>query len=105
MCDVEYYGICVSEGLVLLFINDSANRDARRYADADRFDVGRKDTHHLSFGTGLHFCMGAGLARLEGIVALDEVLKRWPNWQIDHDHAKRAHTSTVRGWERLPVLV
>ena len=89
----------------MLLVNGSANRDERRYPDADRFDVGREDTHHLSFGIGVHFCMGAGLARLEGIVALDEVLRRWPDWEVDHAHAKRAHTSTVRGWERLPVRV
>jgi len=103
--DVEHHGTRVPEGSVMLLVNGSANRDERRYADADRFDVARKDTHHLSFGTGVHFCIGANLARLEGCVALDEVLKRWPDWQIDHDHAKRAHTSTVRGWERLPVRV
>jgi cytochrome P450 len=103
--DVELHGTRVPAGSAMLLVNGSANRDARRYVDADRFDVERKDTHHLSFGMGLHFCMGAGLARLEGCVALDEVLRRWPDWQVDHDHAKRAHTSTVRGWERLPVLV
>jgi cytochrome P450 len=103
--DVQHHGIRVPEGSALLLVNGSANRDARRYADADRFDVGRKDVQHLSFGVGVHFCMGAALARLEGCVALDEVLKRWPDWQLDHDRAKRAHTSTVRGWERLPVLV
>jgi cytochrome P450 len=89
----------------MLLVNGSANRDPRRYPDADRFDVGRKDTHHLSFGLGTHFCMGASLARLEGCVALEEVLKRWPDWEIDHERAKRAHTSTVRGWEKLPVRV
>jgi cytochrome P450 len=103
--DVEHHGVRVPGGSAILLINGSANRDERRYADADRFDVGRKDNHHLSFGIGVHFCMGASLARLEGCVALDEVLKRWPDWQVDHDHAKRAHTSTVRGWERLPVRV
>jgi len=103
--DVEHHGTRVPEGSSMLFLNGSANRDARRYTDPDRLDVGREDTHHLSFGTGLHFCMGASLARLEGCVALEEVLKRWPDWQVDHDRAKRAHTSTVRGWERLPVLV
>jgi cytochrome P450 len=105
MRDVEHHGTRVPEGSVVLLVNGSANRDARKYPDADRFDVTRKDTHHLSFGTGLHFCIGANLARLEGCLALDEVLKRWPDWQVDHDRAKRAHTSTVRGWERLPVLV
>ena len=103
--DVEHHGTRVPEGSAMLLVNGSANRDPRRYADADRLDVGREDTQHLSFGTGVHFCMGASLARLEGCVALDEVLKRWPDWEVDHDRAKRAHTSTVRGWERLPVRV
>jgi cytochrome P450 len=103
--DVEHHGVRVPEGSAILLVNGSANRDEGRYPDADRFDVGRADTQHLSFGVGVHFCMGASLARLEGCIALDEVLKRWPEWQIDHDHTKRAHTSTVRGWERLPVRV
>jgi cytochrome P450 len=103
--DVEHYGTRVPAGSAMLFVNGSANRDPRRYPDPDRFDVGREDTHHLSFGTGLHFCLGASLARLEGCVALEEVLARWPDWEVDHEHARRAHTSTVRGWERLPVRV
>jgi cytochrome P450 len=103
--DVEHHGTRVPAGSVMLFVNGSANRDPRRHPDPDRFDVGREDTQHLSFGTGLHFCLGASLARLEGCVALEEVLKRWPDWEVDHERAKRAHTSTVRGWERLPVVV
>ena len=59
--------------------------------------------HHVTFGFGLHFCMGAALARLEGRVALDEVLTRFPEWEVDYDKARRARTSTVRGWETLPV--
>ena len=59
----------------------------------------------MAFGYGLHFCLGAALARLEGRVALDEVLQRFPSWTVDWDRAKQARTSTVRGWERLPVLV
>ena len=58
-----------------------------------------------TFGYGLHFCLGAALARLEGRVALDEVLKRFPEWEVDWDNAKQALTSTVRGWEALPVVV
>ena len=59
---------------------------------------------HLTFGYGIHFCLGAALARLEGRVALDEVLKRFPEWEVDWDGAKLAPTSTVRGWETLPVF-
>ena len=60
--------------------------------------------HHLSFGYGIHFCLGAALARVEGRVALDEVLDRWPEWEVDWDGAKQAHTAHVRGWEKLPVI-
>lgn len=103
--DMQHYGTTVPEGSIMLLINGSANRDERRFADPDELDVRRNIDHHLSFGYGIHFCMGAALARLEGQVALEEVLDRWPDWQVDHDSATRAHTSTVRGWERLPVLV
>jgi cytochrome P450 len=103
--DLEHCGTKVPEGSVMLLLNGSANRDERRFPHPDELDVRRKIDHHLSFGYGIHFCMGAALARLEGQVALEEVLDRWPDWQVDHDNAKRAHTSTVRGWERLPVLV
>jgi len=101
--DVEHHGTTVREGSVMVLLNGSANRDDRRFPDGDRFDIRREMGHHLSFGYGLHFCLGAALARLEGRVALDEVLKRWTDWEVDHDRAVMAHTSTARGWERLPV--
>ena len=82
----------------------SGNRDERKFPDADRFDIHRKIDHHLAFGYGIHFCLGAALARLEGRVALDEVLQRFPTWEVDWDNAVQARTSTVRGWETLPVL-
>jgi cytochrome P450 len=103
--DVEHYGRRVPEGSVMVLLNGSANRDERRFADGDRFDIHREIGHHLSFGYGLHFCLGAALARLEGRVALDEVLQRWTDWEIDWPNAVQARTSTVRGWEKLPALV
>src|SRR5262249_52374128 len=103
--DVEYYGRSVPAGSVMLLLNASGNRDERKFADGDRFDVRRKIDHHLAFGYGIHFCLGAALARLEGRVALDEVLQRFPDWEVDWDNAVQARTSTVRGWERLPVVV
>jgi cytochrome P450 len=102
--DAEYYGETVPEGTIMLLLNGSANRDDRHFPDGDRFDIHRAIDHHLSFGYGLHFCLGAALARLEGRVALDEVLNRWPDWEVDWDNVKQAHTPTVRGWEQLPVL-
>jgi len=101
--DVERHGQTVAEGSVMVLLNGSANRDERRFPDADRFDIHRRIGHHLSFGYGIHFCLGAALARLEGRVALDEVLRRFPEWDVDWERAKMARTSTVRGWESLPV--
>jgi cytochrome P450 len=103
--DFEIHGATVPAGSALLLINGSGNRDERRFEDADRFDVLRQIDHHLSFGYGLHFCLGAALARLEGRVALDEVIKRFPDFTVDIDNAVQARTSTVRGWDSLPVVV
>jgi cytochrome P450 len=103
--DVEYYGTTVPAGSAILLLVGSANRDERRYEDPDRFDIHRDNAQHLTFGYGLHFCLGAALARLEGRVALDEVLNRFPDWEVDHDNATMASTSTVRGWEILPAFV
>lgn len=102
--DVELHGRTVSEGDVLVLLNGSANRDERQFDDPDRFDVHRAVRRHLSFGFGIHLCLGAALARLEGRVALDEVLTRFPEWEVDYPNAVQARTSTVRGWESLPVL-
>jgi cytochrome P450 len=102
--DVEHYGRVVPAGSAIVLLNGSANRDDRRFEDGDRFDIHRKIDHHLSFGYGVHFCLGAALARLEGRVALDEVLQRFPEWEVDRENARLSPTSTVRGWETLPVV-
>jgi cytochrome P450 len=101
--DVALHGTPVPAGSALLLLNGSANRDDREFEDADRLDVRRRDVHHLSFGHGIHFCLGASLARLEGCVALEEILARWTEWEIDHERAEMARTSTVRGWKTLPA--
>lgn len=100
--DVEHYGHTVSEGSYMLLINASADRDPARHPDPDRFDIHRK-APHLGFGQGIHFCLGSALARLEARVAFEEVLTRWTDWDVDYDNARRAHTSSVRGWAQLPV--
>ncbi|HKY15807.1 MAG TPA: cytochrome P450 [Microthrixaceae bacterium] len=101
--DIEVAGTTIPAGHPILLISASANRDPRRYTDPDVFDIHRTDIHHLTFGFGLHFCLGASLARLEGRVALDELLNRFPEWDVDYDGMKLAPTSTVRGWERMPI--
>ena len=83
--DVERHGQTVPEGSVLVLLNGSANRDERHYPDGDTFDIHREVGRHLAFGYGIHLCLGAALARLEGRVALDEVLTRFPEWEVDYD--------------------
>jgi cytochrome P450 len=102
--DVECYGQSIPEGSVMLLLNGSANRDERHFPDGERFDIHRSGGH-LSFGQGLHFCLGSALARMQARVVLEEMLKRWPDWQVDYDNASKAHTSSVRGWAKLPVTV
>ncbi|MFZ0666018.1 MAG: cytochrome P450 [Acidimicrobiales bacterium] len=103
--DVEHHGQKIAAGSVVLLLNASGNRDERKFEDADRFDIHRKIDHHLAFGYGIHFCLGAALARMEGRISLDEVLKRFPTWDVDWENAVQARTSTVRGWETLPVIL
>ncbi len=103
--DVEWYGQTVPAGSALLCMVGAANRDPRRFADPDRFDIHRKKDMHLTFILGPHYCLGSALARLEGRVALEEILKRWPTWEVDWDAAKLQNTSSVRGWETLPLVV
>jgi cytochrome P450 len=103
--DVEYYDTTVPAGSAMLLLVGAACRDERRYVDPDRFDIHRTDGQHVVFGFGLHYCLGAALARLEGRVALDEILNRFPEWEVDYDNITLAPTSTVRGWERLPTFV
>ena len=100
--DVELYGQTVAAGSYMLLLNGSANRDEAHFDDPDRFDIHRRGGH-LSFGQGLHFCLGSALARLEARIAFEEVVKRWTDWEVDYANVAMAHTSSVRGWARLPV--
>ena len=101
----HFHGHDVPAGSTILLLAASANRDDRRFPDCESFDIHRDVGRHLGFGYGIHTCLGAALARLEGRVALEEVLGRFPEWELDLDHARLSPTSTVRGWETLPVTV
>ena len=103
--DFEAYGTTVPAGSSMLLLFGAANRDPARYDNPDTFDIHRDNKAHLTFGKGLHYCLGANLARLEGRVALDELLNRFPDWDIDYDNIQPAPTSTVRGWERLRIVL
>jgi cytochrome P450 len=101
--DTVCRGEKIAEGSVMLLLNGSANRDERHYPDGESFDIHR-GAAHLSFGQGLHFCLGSALARMQARVATEEVLRRWPEWDVDYANAAMAHTSSVRGWGTLPVI-
>ena len=88
----------------MLLLFGAANRDPRRFPNPDVFDIHRTNSH-LTFGKGVHYCLGANLARLEGRVALDELLNRWPEWDVDYETAELAPTPTVRGWERQRIVL
>ena len=103
--DVEYYGQTVPAGSAMLMLVGSANRDHHRFApDGDVFDIHREQKAHMTFGAGAHFCLGNALARLEGRIALEEVLKRFPTWEVDWAGAVKSPSTAVRGWEALPTV-
>jgi len=104
--DVNLYDQTVPAGSVMMMLVGAACRDNRQFgADADEFNIYRSARPHLTFSVGAHFCLGSALARLEGRVALEEILKRFPVWEVDLTTAKLSPTSTVRGWESMPALV
>jgi cytochrome P450 len=103
--DVEFHGQVVPAGSAVSLLVASANRDERRWTDPKRFDIHRRINQILTFGLGTHYCMGAALARLEAKIALEEFVARFPKWDVDVDNAVLSSTSTMRGWETLPVRV
>ncbi len=103
--DIELHGQTVPEGSAMMLIVASANRDEERWPGGERFDIHRKITQQLTFGVGTHYCLGAALARLEGRIALEEILRRFPTWDVDWEKAALSSTSTMRGWETLPISV
>jgi cytochrome P450 len=103
--DVELHGRTVPAGSAMMLLVASANRDERQWDDGERYDIHRKISQQLTFGIGPHYCLGAALARLEGRIALTEILKRFPRWEVDWDNSALSSTSTMRGWETLPISV
>jgi cytochrome P450 len=104
--DVDYYGQTVPEGSVMMMLVAAACRDHRQYPpDGDVFDIHREPRQHLGFGVGIHYCLGAALARLQGCIALEEILKRFPEWDVDFENARSSSSSTTRGWDAMPVLI
>jgi cytochrome P450 len=100
--DVEWYGQTVPADSRILLLAGAANRDEREYPDPDRFDIERGITTQLGLGQGVHYCLGASLARLEARVALEEFGRTFPGFAVDEAGCQRVHMSNVHGYERVP---
>ncbi|OBB02260.1 cytochrome [Mycolicibacterium fortuitum] len=104
--DIELHGQTVPEGSVMMMLIGAAVRDSRQFPpDGEVFDIHREQRQHLAFSVGTHYCLGSALARLEGRIALEEMLKRFPEWDVDLENAVLSPTSTVRGWDSMPALI
>jgi cytochrome P450 len=103
--DVELHGTVLPDGGRVLLLVGSANRDPRCFPEPDHYDLDRDTSKLVSFGSGRHFCLGAALARLEGRVGLQELLKRVDSYDIDPSGTERVHSINVRGFARLPTTV
>ena len=101
--DVDLHGARMRAGTKVLLLFGSANRDERHWPDADGFDIHRDTAGHMSFGHGIHHCLGAALARLEARVALEELLPVLGDYEVDRDGARRVHSGNVRGFAALPL--
>ncbi|MGK2867324.1 MAG: cytochrome P450 [Mycobacterium sp.] len=104
--DVDFQGATVPQGSAILLLIGAANRDERRFGEsAEEFDVSRSPRQHLTFGVGAHYCLGNALARIEGRIALDEIMNRFPDWDVDLESAVFSSSSVVRGWDSMPARV
>jgi cytochrome P450 len=103
MNDIDFNGHQMKAGQRVALLLISANRDERRWEDPDKYDVRRKTAGHMGFGFGVHSCVGAALARLEGRVAFEEILKAMPDFEIDPSGLARMHSPNVRGFTHVPM--
>jgi cytochrome P450 len=103
--DVELGGVTIPAGSTVLITMADADRDPERFKDPDRFDIRRDSRGHIAFGHGLHYCLGAPLARLEGRIAFRTLLERFPDLAPDADESELPWTPglLIRGVRRLPV--
>jgi cytochrome P450 len=102
--DLELAGQPIAKGTELVPIIALANRDPDVFPDPDRLDITRADNRHLSFGGGIHLCLGAPLARLEGQEAIGRLVRRFPNLALEHEDVEWKPTTTIRGPARLPLV-
>lgn len=102
--DVRVHGVAIPKGARVALVTGAACRDPREFPDPDRLDVRRTPERSLYFGHGHHVCIGKSLARLEARVALEEIARRWPEWQVDEAGLTRTYQAHVRGFQNVPLL-
>jgi cytochrome P450 len=100
---VEMHGVTIPEDVRVLLVTGAAQRDPREYDEPDRFDIHRKIDRHLTFGFGHHLCLGKSLARQECRVAFEELLSRFPDYEVDESGLVWAHNNNVRGYAKVPM--
>jgi len=101
--DLSLHGTVIPKHSRVLLINGATGRDERKFPEPDRFDVRREIDVHLGFGYGRHICLGASLARLESRIAIEELLRRFPRYEVPADGIERMHSSNVRGLSGLAL--
>jgi cytochrome P450 len=105
MQESEFHGVVIPADVPMLLLTGAAMRDERMFPDPDRFDVGRPIAQNLGFGIGIHSCLGAALARIESRVAIEEMIRRWPDYEIDESGLERVNMANVAGYQNVPVHV
>jgi len=95
----------IASGQTVYMVIAAANRDAEQFAEPDRFDIERSPNRHLEFGNGIHFCIGAALARAETQIAISSLLARWPNLELGSNQLEWKTIPVFRGLKSLPVHV
>ena len=101
--DVTLHGTTIPAGRKVALLIGAANRDERAFDRPDDYDVSRDCKESLAFGRGVHFCLGASLARLEACVSLEEITARFPDYVVDEAGLVRIHSGNVRGYARIPL--
>jgi cytochrome P450 len=102
--DVTLHGVTMKKGRPVMFLYPSANRDPREFQDPDRFDVRRRPPRILSFGHGIHACIGRHFAQMEARLCLEKLLAHAPRYEVQESRLKRIRTEFVQGWESMPVV-
>ena len=101
--DVTIGGRTIGKGEMVMPFIGAADRDPTQFPEPDRLDIGRTDNRHIAFGWGIHFCLGAPLARVEGQIAINTLVQRLPKLALAIDRPEHRESLTLRGLKSLPV--